>query len=115
MVTNRSAQDVFAAIGDPTRRAILDELRKGETGAGELAARFPVSRPAIAKHVGILRKAGLVTQRIDAQRRYYSLSAEALSTVDAWLAPYRLFWAARVVELKRYVESEIKQQEGGSE
>lgn len=96
---------MFAAIADPTRRVILDRLRAGEIGAGELAEQFPVSRPAIARHVRVLRKAGLVSQRVDAQRRFYSLKPEALAAVDAWLAPYRLFWAARLVDIKTFVET----------
>lgn len=107
MVTNSPAAryTVFSAIADPTRRAILDQMRAGEIGAGELAGRFPVSRPAIARHVRILRKTGMVRQRKEAQRRYYSLRPEALAEVDRWLAPYRLFWAARMVELKRAAET----------
>ncbi len=105
MVTNNQQTAVFTAIADPTRRVILDHLRGGEIGAGELAARFPVSRPAIARHVRVLRKAGLVHQRVDAQRRFYSLRPEALAAVDAWLAPYRLFWAARLVDIKTFVET----------
>lgn len=105
MVTNYPIPSVFAAIADPTRRAILDHMRAGEIGAGELADRFPVSRPAIARHVRILRKAGLVRQRVDAQRRFYSLAPEALREVDTWLAPYRLYWAARLTDLKTYLET----------
>ncbi|MEO0996819.1 MAG: metalloregulator ArsR/SmtB family transcription factor [Pseudomonadota bacterium] len=105
MVTNDQGASVFAAIADPTRRVILDRLRAGEIGAGELAEQFPVSRPAIARHVRVLRKAGLVSQRVDAQRRFYSLKPEALAAVDAWLAPYRLFWAARLVDIKTFVET----------
>ena len=98
---------MFAAIADPTRRAILDQLRGGEVGAGELADRFPVSRPAIARHVRVLYKAGLVRRRVDAQRRYYSLRPEALAEVDHWLAPYRLFWTARLIDLKHHVEGHL--------
>ena len=96
---------MFAAIADPTRRAILDQMRKGEVNAGDLAKRFPVSRPAIARHVKILRSAGLVRQRAVAQRRYYSLEPAALAEVDRWLAPFRLFWAARMVDLKTVAEN----------
>ena len=106
MVNNTTGHPVFHAIADPTRRAILDQLVSGELGAGELAGRFPVSQPAISRHLRILRKAGLVSRRVDAQRRFYSLSAGALAVVDRWLAPYRLFWAARLVDLKVSVESE---------
>lgn len=106
MVTQRQGFDsaVFSAIADPTRRAILDMLRTEELRAGELAARFPVSRPAIAKHMGVLRRAGLVRERRAAQARLYSLDPMALATVDRWLAPYRLFWTARLMDLKRAIE-----------
>ena len=117
MVTKelRVSRSVFDAIADPTRRAILDRMRAGEIGAGALAEHFPVSRPAIARHVRILRKAGLVRQRVDAQRRFYSLRPEALAEVDRWLAPYRLFWAARLVDLKSHVERENEAEADGKE
>ena len=103
--------DVFSAIADPTRRAMLDAMRAGEVGAGELANRFPISRPAVSRHLKILRKAGLVSRRVDAQRRYYSLTPAALADVDQWLAPYRLFWHARMVDIKNYVEGQEKEGE----
>ncbi|WP_293351260.1 metalloregulator ArsR/SmtB family transcription factor [Phenylobacterium sp.] len=97
---------MFGAIADPTRRAILDLLRGQELRAGELAAHFPVSRPAIAKHVGVLKRAGLLRERRAAQARLYSLDPAALASVDRWLAPYRLYWAARLSDLKRTVEED---------
>ena len=103
--------DVFNAIADPTRRAMLDAMRAGEIGAGELADQFPISRPAVSRHLKILRKAGLVKRRVDAQRRYYSLTPEALADVDRWLAPYRLFWGARLVDIKQYVEGQSEKGE----
>lgn len=110
MVTQRGGAGasgaVFAAIADPTRRAILDLLRGEELRAGELARRFPVSRPAIARHMRVLRRAGLVSERREAQARLYSLDPRALAEVDRWLAPYRLFWSARLVDLKRAVEGQ---------
>ncbi|WP_374575166.1 ArsR/SmtB family transcription factor [Phenylobacterium sp.] len=107
MVTQQDARDlVFDALGDRTRRAILDLLREGEMRAGDLAARFPVSRPAIAKHVGVLRRAGLVRERREAQARLYSVEPAGLAEVDRWLAPYRLYWAARLSDLKRVVEAD---------
>lgn len=106
MVTQEAARDVFGAIADPTRRAILDLLRGDEMRAGDLAAHFPVSRPAIAKHVGVLKRAGLLRERREAQARLYSLDPAALATVDRWLAPYRLYWAARLSDLKRTVEED---------
>ena len=103
MVTyNREA--VFHALADPTRRDILDLLRKRERPAGEIAEQFPVSRPAISRHLRVLREAGLVHQRKDAQLRLYRLAPEALREVDHWLDQYRVFWTARMQDLKRYVE-----------
>jgi DNA-binding transcriptional ArsR family regulator len=95
----------FDAIADPTRRAILDHLRGGELAAGEIARRFPVSRPAVAKHVRVLREAGLLKQRRQAQTIFYALDPKGLVEVDRWLQPYRLFWAARLQNLKSFVEA----------
>jgi len=109
MVTERfarSAADPFGAIADPTRRAILDLLRAEEYSAGALAAQFPISRPAISRHVRILRAAGLIRERRDAQCRYYSLDSARLADVDSWLAPYRLFWASRLQQLRTVVENQ---------
>jgi len=100
----------FGAIADPTRRAILDLLRERERSAGEIAGNFRVSRPAIAKHVRVLRQAGLLRERQAGTSRFYSIDAMALQTVDAWLAPYRLFWAARLIDLKRVVEEDLKEE-----
>lgn len=102
MVTNRP---VFGAISDPTRRAILDLLGERELAAGELAARFPLSRPAISRHVRVLRRAGLVRERRLAQLRYYSLNRAPLGEVDRWLERHRVHWGARLHELRRVVEA----------
>jgi DNA-binding transcriptional ArsR family regulator len=102
-----SADNTFYAIADPTRRSILDLLRRQERSAGEIAQHFPVSRPAIAKHVRVLREAGLLRERRDSTLRLYSLEPQALQAVDEWLAPYRLYWAARLVDLKRVVEEDL--------
>ncbi|MEM1089010.1 MAG: metalloregulator ArsR/SmtB family transcription factor [Pseudomonadota bacterium] len=117
MVTKDQERTVFAAIADPTRRAILDQMRHGEVNAGDLAKRFPISRPAIARHVRILRSAGLLQQRAVAQRRYYSLKPAALAEVDQWLAPFRLFWSARMVDIKAVAEnlSDLKEEESDDE
>ena len=101
-------ESAFGAIADPTRRAILDLVRVREMSAGDIARRFPVSRPAIAKHVRVLRQAGLLRERREATQRFYSLDPAALEDVDRWLAPYRMFWAARLTDLKRVVEDEAK-------
>jgi len=110
MVTQAQARTerAFGAIADPTRRAILDLVRHREMSAGDIARRFPVSRPAIARHVRVLRQAGLLRERREATSRYYQLDPAALQAVDQWLAPYRLFWGARLVDLKRVVEAEAK-------
>jgi DNA-binding transcriptional ArsR family regulator len=102
------AESAFGAIADPTRRAILDLVRHQEMSAGDIARRFPVSRPAIAKHVRVLRQAGLLRERRAATQRFYKLDPTALRDVDQWLAPYRLFWAARLSDLKRVVEEDAR-------
>jgi DNA-binding transcriptional ArsR family regulator len=103
MVTEERA--VFAAIADPTRRAILDLLRDESLPAGAIADCFPVSRPAISKHLRVLREAGLVDERRQATQRWYSLNPTPLREVDGWIASYRLFWAARLSDLKRVAEA----------
>jgi len=112
MVTNKVLLDrpSFSAIADPTRRAILDHLKAGELGAGEIAERFAVSRPAIARHVRVLKKAGMLKERRDAQKRFYSLAPDGLADIDRWLQPYRLYWAARLTDLKTAVEERVKTQ-----
>lgn len=102
MVTQREA--VFAAIADPTRRDILDTLRRGEHSAGDIAARYPVSRPAVSRHLRVLRAAGLVNERRESRLRLYSLRPDPLRAVDAWIAGYRVHWAARLHDLKQLVE-----------
>ena len=113
MVTQSVARNksVFGAVADPTRRAILDLLRAGELPAGELARQFRVSRPAVSRHIRILKDAGLVRESRAAQSRRYSLSPEPLAELDQWLAGYRVFWAARLHDLKRYVEEQERAKE----
>jgi DNA-binding transcriptional ArsR family regulator len=88
--------DALAALADPTRRRIVELLAEREHDAGELAAEFTVSRPAVSRHLRVLREAGLVTARGEAQRRVYSLEPAPLAEVDAWLARYRDFWTNRL-------------------
>jgi DNA-binding transcriptional ArsR family regulator len=95
-------------VADPTRRAILDLLKHGALSAGELASRFPVSRPAVSRHLRVLREAGLLRETRAAQWRRYSLDPGPLREIDRWLAAYRVFWGARLQDLKRYVEKEEK-------
>ena len=103
MVTRHPA--VFSAIADPTRRAILDALRGQERSAGEIAALFPVSRPAISRHLRVLRGAGLVRERRMARSRMYLLDPAPLREVERWMAHYRTFWAARLHGLRQLVEA----------
>jgi DNA-binding transcriptional ArsR family regulator len=99
------ASSVFRALADPTRRAILDTLRRGELPVGSIAERFPVSRPAISKHLRILRDARLVLERRDGRLRICSLDPDPLIEVDEWVDRYRSLWRSRLVALKRFVEA----------
>src|SRR6185369_10339489 len=99
------ADHVFRALADPTRRAILARLRSGQVAAGEIAAGFRVSRPAISRHIRILRRARLVSERRDGRNRFYALNAEPLRSLDDWLDDYRRFWQQRLLALKRHAES----------
>lgn len=105
MVTQASDAAVYHAIADPTRRAILDAIRHTERSAGEIADLFPVSRPAISRHLRVLREAGLVRERREAQSRRYSLDPAPLREVDQWITHYRVFWTARLHDLKRVAEA----------
>lgn len=99
--------DVFAAISDPTRRQILELLReqRSELSAGEIAERFPrISRPAVSKHLRVLRRARLCRVRRAGRCRYYVLEGRPLRDVDHWVERYREFWQSRLERLKRYVE-----------
>lgn len=94
----------FECVADPTRRRILDLLRAADRPAGEIADAFPVSRPAISRHLRVLRQAGLVHERRDGRRRVYRLDPAPLAEVDRWLDGYRTFWAARLMDLKEHIE-----------
>jgi DNA-binding transcriptional ArsR family regulator len=96
----------FEVLAEPTRRHILDLLRERERSVGELVSRLTISQPGVSKHLRVLREAGLVEVRTDAQRRWYGLRAEPLSEVDAWLEPYRRFWAQRLDALEQHLDGE---------
>ena len=96
----------FEALAEPHRREILDLLRGGERPAGALVAALAISQPGVSKHLKTLREAGLVRVRVQGQQRVYSLAGEKLAEVDAWLAPYRGFWAGRLDALDRHLERE---------
>src|ERR1700691_2412704 len=101
-----SSAATFQALADPTRRAVLDLLRRGSQPAGEIAGAFPVSRPAISKHLRLLRRAHLVQEHREGRHRVYQLNAEPLKAVDAWLEQYRVFWQTSLANLKTFVEAE---------
>jgi DNA-binding transcriptional ArsR family regulator len=101
-----SPEAAFSALADPTRRAVLDLLRAGTQPAGEIARAFPISRPAISKHLKILRRAHLVDERRQGRHRMYQLNPEPLKAVDHWLEHYRQFWTASLNNLKTFVEAE---------
>ena len=101
-----STEAAFQALADPTRRAVLDLLRGGSQPAGQIARAFPVSRPAISKHLRLLRRAHLVQERREGRHRLYQLNPEPLKAVDSWLEQYRVFWQSSLTNLKAFVESE---------
>ncbi len=94
----------FAVLADPHRRQILDLLRIRDRAVGELVDQLGLSQPGVSKHLRMLREAGLVTVRHDAQRRWYGLRPEPLAEIDDWLAPYRAFWSDRLDALQRHLE-----------
>ena len=101
-----SPDAAFRALSDPTRRAVLDLLRRGRQPAGQIAQSFPVSRPAISKHLRLLRRAHLVEERREGRNRFYQLNPEPLRAVDHWLNDYRIFWSQTLTSLKAFVEAE---------
>jgi len=96
----------FQALADPTRRAVLDLLRRGSQPAGQIAEAFPISRPAISKHLRLLRRAHLVREHREGRHRVYELNPEPLRAVDSWIEHYRSFWASSLANLKTFVEAE---------
>ena len=110
-----SAEATFHALADPTRRAVLDLLRAGAQPAGQIAEAFPVSRPAISKHLRQLRKARLVVEHRSGRHRFYQLNPAPLKAVDSWIERYRRFWEINLTNLKNFVEDEyIREMENAS-
>jgi DNA-binding transcriptional ArsR family regulator len=95
---------VFEVLAEPNRRAVLDLLRERERPVGELVQRLGISQPAVSRHLRVLREAGLVQARVDAQRRIYGVCAEPLHELEQWLAPYRQMWSDSLDELERRLE-----------
>ena len=92
--------ELLTVLSDPIRREIIELLAAGERSAGELGAVFPVSQPAVSRHLRVLREAGLVYVRGEGQRRIYRLDTTPLATLDDWLGRYRHFWSARLDALE---------------
>jgi DNA-binding transcriptional ArsR family regulator len=94
----------FAIIAEPNRRAILGLLVSSERSVGEIERRLRMPQPSVSKHLRVLREAGFVESRVEAQRRVYRIRPEPLREVDAWLAPFRRFWTLHVDALERHLD-----------
>lgn len=105
---SRASSDVFQAVADPTRRAILDRLRAGRAPVNELAAGFDMSRPAVSKHLRLLREARLVREQKEGRQRFYELTPGPLRDVADWAEAYRAFWSVNLASLKKHVEGKGK-------
>jgi len=97
-------ESAFAIIGEPNRRSILSLLASSERSVGEIERRLRMPQTSVSKHLRVLREAGFVEARVDAQRRVYRLRPEPLREVDAWMAPFRRFWTAHVDRLERHLD-----------
>ncbi|HMG51424.1 MAG TPA: metalloregulator ArsR/SmtB family transcription factor [Inquilinus sp.] len=97
--------NAFAALADPTRMQIVEMLAAGERTAGDIAAQFATSGPAISQHLKVLREAGLITVRAEAQRRIYALDPRGFGALDEWLQHIRRFWGGRLDELERQLRA----------
>jgi DNA-binding transcriptional ArsR family regulator len=104
---------VFDVIAERHRRQILDLLRLRERSVGELVTALAVSQPAVSKHLRLLRDAGLVEARVEAQRRVYRVRVEPLREVDKWLAPYRTLWSTSLDDLERHLDQMDDETPGG--
>ncbi len=104
-------QVTLAAVTEPARRRILDLLLAGERPVGELVAELAMSQPAVSRHLRVLREAGLVTARTDAQRRLYRLEPAPLAALDSWLAPYRQMWGASLDRLAERLDTMDEQEQ----
>jgi DNA-binding transcriptional ArsR family regulator len=97
-------ESTFAIIAEPNRRAILSLLASSERSVGEIERKLRMPQPSVSKHLRLLRDAGFVEARVDAQRRLYRIRPEPLMEVDAWLAPFRRFWSAHIDALERHLD-----------
>ena len=97
-------ESAFAILAEPSRRAMLHLLATSERSVGELEHRLGMTQPSVSKHLRVLREAGFVESRVDAQRRVYRLRPEPLMELDSWLAPFRRFWSTHVDALERHLD-----------
>ena len=104
MVYEGAAAKALDALGDPTRRAVFEALAIGPHPVGQIAAGLPVSRPAVSQHLRVLKEAGLVASRAEAQRRVYSINPAPLRQIDRWLQRYRKFWSDELDSLERHLD-----------
>ncbi len=102
-------ESAFAIVAEPNRRAILSFLLSSERSVGEIERELGLPQPSVSKHLRVLREAGLVESRIEAQRRVYQLRPEPLMELDDWLAPFRRFWSKHVDALERHLDRMEKQ------
>jgi DNA-binding transcriptional ArsR family regulator len=103
---------VLQALSDESRRTMLETLRDRPATAGELADLLPIARPGVSRHLRVLREAGLVDVRKEAQRRIYTLRPEPLAEVDAWIGPYRALWQNRMDGLRTEVARGKRERKG---
>ena len=101
-------------LAEPSRRRLLDLLRDGERSVGELVVDTALTQPAVSKHLRVLREAGLVDVRADAQRRLYRVRSGPLEELDAWLEPYRKLWSTSLDRLERHLENRDPRPDPGS-
>jgi DNA-binding transcriptional ArsR family regulator len=97
-------ESAFAIIAEPNRRAILSLLAASERSVGDIERHLGMPQPSVSKHLRVLRDAGLVESRVEAQRRVYRVRPEPLVEIDAWLAPFRRFWSRHVDALERHLD-----------
>ena len=112
MAESRRLDATFAALADPTRRAILARLASGEASVNDLAKPFKMSQPAISKHLQVLERAGLVSKGLDKQRRPRRMEAAPLAEANEWLEKYRQFWEVRYENLDNLLEEMKSEQKG---
>ena len=105
----KTMESSFTVLAEPNRRAILALLLSSERSVGEIERELGLSQPSVSKHLKVLRDAGFVEPRIDAQRRLYRLRPEPIMEIDAWLTPFRQFWAKHVDALEKHLDQMVEE------